>query len=126
MATSRIVFYNSLNAPRNSRVERGFGVSSHQLSRASASSGGSDQSCPTLRFSSLRSLARLARAMLRRSRTDHSLCAGREPCPSRTLIQLHSSFAGGNSGQVGMDDVLLPAPPLDTDAALDPVALLDP
>ena len=31
--------------------------------------------------------------MLRRSRTDHSLCAGREPCPSRTLIQLHSSFA---------------------------------
>jgi hypothetical protein len=47
-------------------------------------------------------------------------------CPSRTLIQLHSSFAGGNSGQVGMDDVLLPAPPLDPDAALDPVALLDP
>jgi len=42
------------------------------------------------------------------------------------LIQLHSSFAGGNSGQVGMDDVLLPAPPLDPDAALDPVALLDP
>jgi hypothetical protein len=26
-------------------------------------------------------------------------------CPSRTLIQLHSSFAGGNAGQVGMDDV---------------------
>jgi len=47
-------------------------------------------------------------------------------CPSRTLIQLHSSFAGGNAGQVGMDDVLLPAPPLDPDAALDPVALLDP
>jgi len=46
-------------------------------------------------------------------------------CPSRTLI-LHSSFAGGNSGQVGMDDVLLPAPPLDPAAALDPVALLDP
>jgi len=47
-------------------------------------------------------------------------------CPSRTLIQLHNSFAGGKSGQVGMDDVLLPAPPLDPDAALDPVALLDP
>ena len=47
-------------------------------------------------------------------------------CPSRTLIQLHNSFAGGNSGQVGMDDVLLPAPPLDPDAAFDPVALLDP
>ena len=47
-------------------------------------------------------------------------------CPSRTLIQLRSSFAGGNSGQVGMDDVLLPAPPLDPDVALDPVALLDP
>ena len=29
------------NAPRNSRVERGFGVSSHQLSWTSASSGGS-------------------------------------------------------------------------------------
>jgi len=48
------------------------------------------------------------------------------------LIQLHSSFAGGKSGQVGMEDVLLPAPlllpapPLDPDAALDPVALLDP
>jgi hypothetical protein len=41
------------------------------------------------------------------------------------LIQLHNSFAGGKSGQVGMDDVL-PAPPLDPDAALDPVALLDP
>jgi hypothetical protein len=53
-------------------------------------------------------------------------------CPSRTLIQLHNSFAGGKSGQVGMDDVLLPAPlllpapPLDPDAALGPVALLDP
>ncbi|MGO9848467.1 MAG: hypothetical protein ACLPKT_18305 [Methylocella sp.] len=47
-------------------------------------------------------------------------------CPSRTLIQLQSSFAGGKSGQVGMDDVLLPAPLLDPDAALDPVALVDP
>jgi hypothetical protein len=41
MATSRIVFYDSPNAPRNSRVERGFSVSSHQSSSASASSGGS-------------------------------------------------------------------------------------
>jgi hypothetical protein len=47
------------------------------------------------------------------------------------LIQLHSSLAGGNSGQGWMDDVLVPAPPLDPDAALDadappdPVARLD-
>ncbi len=47
-------------------------------------------------------------------------------CPARTLIQLQSSVAGGKSGQVGMDDVLLPAPLLDPDAALDPVALVDP
>ncbi len=47
-------------------------------------------------------------------------------CPSCTLIQLQSSFAGGKSGQAGMDDVLLPAPPLDPDAAPDPVALADP
>src|SRR5271157_2368646 len=40
MATSRIVFYDSPNAPRNSRVERGFSVSSHQSSSASASTGG--------------------------------------------------------------------------------------
>ena len=39
MATSRIVFYDSPNAPRNSRVERGFGVSSQQSSSASASTG---------------------------------------------------------------------------------------
>jgi hypothetical protein len=42
------------------------------------------------------------------------------------LIQLHNSFAGGQSGQVGMDDVLLPARLFDPDAALDPVAPLDP
>jgi hypothetical protein len=41
MATSRIVFYASPNAPRDSRVERGFGVSSHQSSCVSGSSGGS-------------------------------------------------------------------------------------
>jgi len=41
MATSQIVFYDSPNAPRNSRVERGFSVSSHQSSSALASSGGS-------------------------------------------------------------------------------------
>lgn len=46
--------------------------------------------------------------------------------PSCTLIQLHNSFAGGNSGQVGIDDVLLLAPLLDPDAAVDPVAPLDP
>ena len=42
------------------------------------------------------------------------------------LIQLHSSLAGGNSGQGWMDDVLVPAPPLDPDAALDADAPLDP
>ena len=31
MATSRIVFYDSPNAPRNSRVKCGFGVSSHRI-----------------------------------------------------------------------------------------------
>ena len=41
MATSRIVFYDSPNAPRDSRFERGFSVSSYQSSSASASSGGS-------------------------------------------------------------------------------------
>jgi len=46
-------------------------------------------------------------------------------CPSRTLISCTIRFAGGNLGRFGMDDVLLPAPPLDPDAALDPVALLD-
>jgi len=40
--------------------------------------------------------------------------------------QLQSWLAGGNSGQAGMDDVLLPAPPLDADAALDPDPPLDP
>jgi hypothetical protein len=38
----------------------------------------------------------------------------------RSGDQLHNSLAGGNSGQIGMDDVLLPAPPLDADAAPDP------
>jgi hypothetical protein len=38
----------------------------------------------------------------------------------RSGDQLHNSLAGGNSGQTGMDDVLLPAPPLDADAAPDP------
>jgi hypothetical protein len=52
--------------------------------------------------------------------------------PVAHVDQLHNSFAGGKSGQVGMDDVLLPAPllvlapPLDPDAALGPVAPLDP
>jgi hypothetical protein len=41
------------------------------------------------------------------------------------LIQ-HSSLADGNSGQGWIDDVLVPAPPLDPDAALDADAPLDP
>ena len=45
---------------------------------------------------------------------------------SLALIQLHSSLAGGNSGQGWMDDVLVPAPPLDPDAVLDADAPLDP
>lgn len=57
-------------------------------------------------------------------------CSGRAASraflPVAHVDQLHNSFAGGKSGQVGMDDVLLPAPPLDPDAALDPVALLNP
>ena len=42
------------------------------------------------------------------------------------LIQLHSSLAGGNSGQGWTDDVLVPVPSLDPDAALDADAPLDP
>ena len=48
------------------------------------------------------------------------------PAARSALIQLHSSLAGGNSGQGWMDDVLVPAPPLDPDAALDADAPLDP
>jgi hypothetical protein len=34
--------------------------------------------------------------------------------------QLHSSLAGGNAVQSGMDGVMLPAPPFDPVAPLDP------
>jgi len=54
--------------------------------------------------------------LLKWERPAHGFCFG----------QLHNSLAGGNPGQAGMDDVLLPAPPLDADAALDPDPPLDP
>ena len=38
----------------------------------------------------------------------------------RSGDQLHNSLAGGNSGQIGMDDVLLPAPDAAPDPAVDP------
>jgi hypothetical protein len=57
-------------------------------------------------------------------------CDGMEPIARiflvLALIQLHSSLAGGNSGQGWTDDVLVPVPPLDPDAALDADAPLDP
>jgi hypothetical protein len=34
--------------------------------------------------------------------------------------QSHSSLADGNAAQSGTDDVLMPTPPLDPDAPLDP------
>ena len=40
--------------------------------------------------------------------------------------QKHSSLAGGNAEQTGMDGVMLPAPPLDPYPPLDPDAPLDP
>ena len=48
------------------------------------------------------------------------------PRPQCRANQLHSSLAGRKSGHGGMDDVLLPAPPLDADAALEPDTAVDP
>src|SRR5262249_8826305 len=42
----------------------------------------------------------------------------RRPINPVLLGQLHSSLSGGSCAQVGMDDVLIPAPPVDTDAPL--------
>jgi hypothetical protein len=47
----------------------------------------------------------------------------------RTADQLHNSLAGGNSEQVGIDvdgGALLPVPPPEFDAALDPDTAPDP
>jgi hypothetical protein len=45
--------------------------------------------------------------------------------PLFCFAQLHNSLNGGCAGQGGIDDVL-PLPPLDPEALLDPAALLVP
>ena len=95
MATSRIVFYDSPNAPRNSRVERGFSVSSHQSSSASASTGGRPVTSrlvgeaqivsPPTHFKISGDTRRRTTAFIRRPHFDHD-----------------SDFGGGGSGSGGV------------------------
>lgn len=49
----------------------------------------------------------------------------RRHSPARLSVQLHNSLADGKPPQVGIDDVLAPAPP-DADAEADPAPPLDP
>ena len=93
MATSRIVFNDSPNAPRNSRVERGFSVSSHQSSSASASTGGPPDFAvvgeaqivsPPTHFKISGDTRRRTTAFIRRPHFDHN-----------------SDFGGGGSGSGG-------------------------